>query len=141
MQTMSNHKRVSQLSFAAVALLAAAIPCLAQTESPNARHSQAGGPNLAQTAEIATLRNERLSVNKVAPKDASEAKVNKTAAQSSDKFNRAIAQVTSNTTLFSTTTTLSESDWQKTRRLANGDESSSAKRITFVPSRGQKLPE
>jgi hypothetical protein len=29
---MSNHKRLSQLSFAAVALLAAAIPCLAQTD-------------------------------------------------------------------------------------------------------------
>ena len=138
---MSNQKTLSQLSFAAVALLAAAIPCLAQTESPNARHSQAGAPNLAQTAEIAALRNERLSVHKAAPKTASEAKVNKTATPSSDKFNRAIAQVTSNTTGFSNSTTLSESDWQKTRRLANDDESSSSKRITFVPSRGQKLPE
>ena len=68
---MSNQKTLSHLSFAAVALLAAAIPCLAQTESPNARHSQAGAPNLAQTAEIAALRNERLSVYKAAPKTAS----------------------------------------------------------------------
>jgi hypothetical protein len=122
-------------------LLAAAIPCLAQTESPNARHGQTDAQNPARTAEIATLRNERLSVHKAAPTDASEAKVNKTATLSRDKFNSAIAQVTSNTPGFSNSTTLSESEWQKTRRLSNGDESSSAKRITFVPSRGQKLPE
>jgi hypothetical protein len=56
---MSNHKRLSQLSFAAVALLAAAIPCLAQTESRQARNGQAGALNPVPTAEIAALRNER----------------------------------------------------------------------------------
>jgi hypothetical protein len=140
---MSNQKRLSQLSFAAVALLAAAIPCLAQTESSNARHNQADAQDLAQTTEIATLRNERLSVHKAAaaPTAASEARVNKTAILSRDKFQSAIAQVTSITPGFSNSTTLSQSDWQKTRRLTNGDDSNSAKRVTFVPSRGQKLPE
>lgn len=133
---MSNHKRLSQLSFAAAALLAAAIPSLAQTES-----RQAEALNLAPTTEIAVLRNEPLTVSKAAPKTSSEAKVNKTAAPSRDKLNSAIAQVTSNPTGFSNSTTISESDWQKTRRVANDDDSNSSKRITFVPSRGQKLPE
>jgi undecaprenyl pyrophosphate phosphatase UppP len=137
MQTMSNHKRLSQLSFTAVALLAAAIPCLAQTESRQARHSQTGAMSLAQTTEIAAITNTPLSAHKAAPKVASEAKVN----ESRDKFNVSIAQATSVTPGFSKSGTLSESEWQKTRRLTNDDSSSSAKRITFVPSRGQKLPE
>jgi hypothetical protein len=140
MQTMSNHKKLSQLSFAAVALLAAAIPCLAQRESRQAQ-SQPAALKPAQTVEIAALRNERLSAHKAAPETASAAKVNEKATQSRDKFNSAIAQAVSTTPGFSNSTTLSESDWQKTRRLANDDESSSSRRINFVPSRGQKLPE
>jgi hypothetical protein len=133
---MSNHKRLSQLSFAAVALLAAAIPGLAQTESRQARALKP-----TQTAEIAALRNERLSADKAAPKTSAEAKANETAALSRGKFNRAIAQATAITPGFMNSTTLSESDWQKTRSVSNSGESNSAKRITFVPSRGQKLPE
>jgi hypothetical protein len=136
MQTMSNHKKLLQLLFAAVALLAAAIPCLAQTESRQARALKP-----VQTAEIAALRNERLSADKAAPKTASDAKANEKAALSRSKFNSAIAQAVSATPGFSNSTTLSESDWQKTRRLTNDDESSSSRRINFVPSRGQKLPE
>ena len=138
---MSINKRLSQLSFTAVALLAAAIPCLAQTESRQARHSQAGAMSLVQTAEIAAIPNTRLSAHKAAPKMASETKVSETVNLSRVKFNISIAQATSNTAGFSNSATLSESDWQKTRRLTNDDSLSSPKRITFVPSRGQKLPE
>jgi hypothetical protein len=132
---MTNHKRLSQISFAAIALVAA-LPCLAQTESNNHGNSM----KTVQSNEIATLRRERLS----APR--AELKMDKiTAAEATssaqEKFNKAIAQATASTSGFVSTPTISENDWQQTQRLADRAASTETKSITFVPSRGQKLPE
>jgi hypothetical protein len=134
---MSNQKRLSQVSLAAVALLAAALPCLAQTESNNRRHAM----NKVSGTEIATLRNERLGVRKAEPNMTSDKNAAKVTTASREKFNESIAQATSSTSAFSSKATISENDWQKTQRPGFEPDSISSKSIAFVPSRGQKLPE
>jgi hypothetical protein len=133
---MSSQKRLSQISFAAAALLVAALPCLAQTEA-------GGNRNLTNKGtEIATLLNERLGVRKAEAKTAADAKVARTTNSSvRDKFNETIAQAISSTPVLKSNVTISEADWQKAQRPDAPAESTSAKGITFVPSRGQKLPE
>jgi len=138
---MSNQKRLSQLSFAAVALLAAALPCWAQTESSKARNNQADALSMNRPTEIAALGNERLTVHKAETKSAATV-TEKQTTLSRAKFQQALVQATSaNPTFLTNPTTISEINWEKTRRLGNDNESTSPKRITFVPSRGQKLPQ
>jgi hypothetical protein len=125
---MTNQKSISRLSLVVIALLAAAGSCLAQTKSTQAR----------QATEIATLRNERLNIFKSESKTSAKDQIAEQASASRIKFEQSIERATADAP--SLATTLSESDWQKTRTVIS-DESSSPKRITFVPSRGQKLPE
>jgi hypothetical protein len=135
---MTNHKRLSQISFAAAALLVAALPALAQTESTNRRNAL----QTVKSSEIATLRYERLEAPKAELKVTAAENVTAVSTQPSrDKFNQAIAQATSSTPGFLSNGTISESDWQKTQRVGKSSESTNTKGITFVPSRGQKLPE
>ena len=135
---MTNQKRLSQVSLAAIALLAAALPCLAQTELSNRRNAL----QTAQTNEIAILHNERHGVVKAEPKATSADNANaKSANASRNKLNEGFALATSSTASFSSHATISESDWQKTRRVRNAAESTATRTITFVPSRGQKLPD
>jgi hypothetical protein len=137
---MSNQKTLSRLSFVAIVLLAAALPCLAQTKSTPARNNQTGDMNLRQETEIAVLGSERLNVYKAEPRTVSDIKVGEQQRNlARARFQQSIDQASSATPTFPTT--ISESDWQKARSLGNDDESSATKRITFVPSRGQKLPE
>ena len=134
---MPNQKRLSQISLAAVALMTAALPCLAQTESNNHRNVT----DKVQGTEIATLRNERLTI-KAEPKTAPAESVNAKAVNASrDRINLAITEATSSTSAFGSKTTFTESDWQKTQKLSNQSESQTSKNIAFVPSRGQKLPD
>ena len=135
---MSNQKTLSQLSFVVIALLAAALPCLAQTKSTQSRNNQTGDMSLRQGTEVAALGSERLNVSKSEPKPA-ETAVFEQRNMTRARFLQSIDQVSSVSPSF--LTTISESDWQKTQRLANNDEQTSARRITFVPSRGQKLPQ
>jgi hypothetical protein len=134
---MSNQKRLSQISLAAVALMAAALPCLAQTESNNRRNTM----DKVQTTEIATLRNERLSIKAQPGTTPAENATAKAISASRDRFNLAITEATSSTSAFGSKTTFTESDWQNTQKLSNQSESQSSKSIAFVPSRGQKLPD
>jgi hypothetical protein len=132
---MLNQKRLSQVSLAAVALLAAALPCLAQTESNNRRNA------MVQGTEVATLRNERLRIKAEPRTTPAENVTAKTVNASRNRFNLAITEATSSTSAFGSKTTFTESDWQKTQKLNNQTESQSSKSIAFVPSRGQKLPD
>jgi len=134
---MSNQKRLSQISFAAVALFAAALPCLAQTES-----SHRNAIDQDQGVEIATLRNERIAPSTPARKMTSDANVNAKATRAArDQFNMSIAEATSSAPAFHLNANLSQSNWEKAQRLNNNSAPMSSRRITFVPSLGQKLPE
>jgi len=137
---MSSKKTLSQLSFVVIALLAAALPSWAQTKSTETRNNQAGDMNLRQATEIAALGSERLNVYKAEAKPASEAATfEQQRIMVRVKFQQSIDQASSAPAAL--LTTISESDWQKTQRLGNDQGSASPRRITFVPSRGQKLPE
>src|SRR5215467_13355202 len=110
---MSNQKTLSQLSFVIIALLAAALPCLAQTKSTQARNNQTGDMSVRQGTEIAALGSERLNVYKPETKSVAGATVfEQQQNQARAKFQQSIDQVSSAAPSFRTT--ISESDWQKT---------------------------
>jgi len=137
---MSKQKTLSRMSLTVVALLAATLTCLAQTKSTPTRNDQTGEMKLRQPTEIAVLRSERLDIYKAEAKPASEAATfEQQRIMVRVKFQQSIDQASSAPAAL--LTTISESDWQKTQRLGNDQGSASPRRITFVPSRGQKLPE
>src|SRR5262245_217773 len=138
---MSNQKGLSRLSFAGIALLAAALPCLAQTQSGNTRNSQASVLNAGQANEIAALGSERLSVYKAASRNTADAKMIEKQKWSRARFEQSIEQAFTGAPVVKNPSAISESDWEKTRRISSDDEPISPKRITFVSSRGQKLPQ
>ena len=135
---MSNQKTLSRLSFVVIALLAAALPCLAQTKSTQVRNT--GDSSLRPATEIAALGSERLNVYETKAKTASEAAgVEQQRSSARVKFQQSIDQASA--APVPSLTTISESDWQKAQRFGNDEAPVSPKRIAFVPSRGQKLPE
>jgi hypothetical protein len=135
MQTMSTQKRLSHLSFAAAALLAAALPCFAQAES-NQTRNQAGNLNAAEATQIAVLGTERVSVNKAETRKAADAKVSeKRPTLSAEQFRQAAKGSASANAFLATQIFAAPKDLKS----SNNDETASRK-ITFVPSKGQKLP-
>ena len=125
-------KRVSHLSFAAIALLVAALPALAQTESVGNETAKSTSDRIEAT-QVAALAGERLSVHKTAPKSAAAPAASaKQPSLSLAQFMEAASQ--------STVTPLSTVFAQPKVIDSNHNETASRKGITFVPSRGQKLP-
>lgn len=130
---MSAQKTLSQLSFAAIALVIAAIPCFAQTDSvatPTETNSNQIATNYARRANS---RSESVV--------AAEAKVDqKQTTFSAARFMQAVNSPASfETTLNSSTPTIVLNDLD-VEKLAL-EKSASSKRITFVPSRGQRIPQ
>jgi len=137
---MSKQKTLSRMSLTVVALLAATLPCLAQTKSAQTRNDQTGEMKLRQPTEIAVLGSERLDIYKAEAKPASEAATFEQQRNIARvKFQQSVDQASSAPAAF--LPTISERDWPKDRRLGKDESSASPKRITFVPSHGQKLPE
>ncbi|HEX7295574.1 MAG TPA: hypothetical protein VF251_07465 [Pyrinomonadaceae bacterium] len=129
---MSAQKTVSQLSFAAIALFIAAIPCFAQTEKAMTEQMSAS----TQVAVNSVRRTYRTEPTDVA---ASEAK-QKQLAFSPTAFMQAVNESTSfETKSSSSTPTLVLNDFDQTRLVL--EKPASSKRITFVPSKGQRIPQ
>jgi len=130
---MSAQKTLSQLSFAAIALVIAAIPCFAQTDSVATPTETISNQIATNYARRASSRSESVV--------AAEAKVDqKQTAFSAARFMQAINSPASFETTLSSSTpkiVLNDLDAQK---LAM-DKPASSKRITFVPSRGQRIPQ
>lgn len=136
---MSNQKALSRLSFVVIALLAAALPCLAQTKSTEGRNVQTSDVSLRPATEIAALGSERLNVYKPEAKPATAtAGFEQQRNSARIKFQQSLDEASAAPAALST---ISQSDWLKAQRLSTDENSASPKRITFVPSRGQKLPE
>ena len=132
---MSNQKRLSHLSFAAAALLAAALPCFAQTESKQAINNQAGNLNATEVTQIAALATERLSVNKSETKKADNAKViEQRSAFSVEQFRQAARGSSSAEAILATRI------FAAPKVKPDDNEETVSRKITFVPSKGQKLP-
>ena len=131
---MSTQKKLSQLSFAVIALLVAALPALAQTGSN--QNQRANATNWAETDRVAVLGH--LSVNNPETMSVGAPVISeKQPSLSVEQFINAASQpVVVNHSGAAFDSTIVEDP-----KKSFNDETSSRKRITFVPSRGQKLPQ
>ena len=130
---MSAKKPLSHMSFAAIALLISALPALAQTESAKNKASQhtSGG---IEAIQIASLTSQRLNVHR---NSVTTVKVNrKQSAFSLDKFMAAGSQSSTSDSFAWQTAGVP----QPKMTGSDDNELASRNRITFVPSKGQKLP-
>ena len=153
---MTRHKAISSLSIAAIALLAASAPSFAQTQSDQSGKDTSGSvatPAIEQTiasnreltavtrSRAGTTEVEPTSVNNAArtassfilPANAFKVPNHFTSAEASRFINQQMNFINAG-----------PSDPTARKQFHAGDDSansSRAKGVTFVPSRGQKLPE
>ena len=129
---MSAQKILSQLSFAAIALFISAIPCFAQTETATTEQISAS----TQVAVNNVRRTYRAEPTVVATSEAKQ----KQPAFSATEFMQAVNEATSfETKSSSSTPTLVLNDFDQTK--LEFEKPASSKRITFVPSKGQRIPQ
>lgn len=125
---MTIQKQLSHLSFAAIMLVFASLPALAQTGSVDNQTAVAITSN-----EVAALRKDRLSIPTkestiiVAPAI--------TEKQPSFSINQFMKSATEPTVLSDSTV-----EFKSIEKLSNAFNETSSKAITFVPSRGPKYP-
>ena len=129
---MTTQKQLSHLSFAAIILVFAALPALAQTGSVD-QTAVATTSTLVQSGELAALRKDRVSIpTKKSPITVAPVVTEKQQPSfSMTQFMKSATEpsVTSDTTTFEFTS-LEKPRFNET----------STKTINFVPSRGPKFP-
>ena len=130
---MTTQKQISHLSFAAIILVFAALPVLAQTGSRDNQTAVAVTVNSVESDQLAALRKSRVSI----PKKESPIVVAPAVTEKQPSFSR---------TQFMKAATESAAISDSTAFQFNGIDNAnkafdtSLKSITFVPSRGPKLP-
>ena len=130
---MTIQKQLSHLSFAAIILVFAALPALAQTVSVADQTAGVPTSNLVQSDQVAALRKDRLRI----PTKESAIVVAPAVTEKQPSFSR---------TQFMKAATESAAISDSTVFQFNGIDNAnkafdtSLKSITFVPSRGPKLP-
>lgn len=130
---MTTQKQISHLSFAVIILVFAALPALAQTASVDNQTAVATTSNLVESAQLAELRKERVSIPaKKAAIEVAPAITEKQ--QPSFSLNQFVKSATE-PTVTSNSTTFEFTSLEKPRFAET-----SAKSVTFVPSRGPKFP-
>lgn len=126
---MTIQKQLSHLSFAAIMLVIAALPALAQTGSVD---NQAGMASTSNLTAVAALRKERLSIpTKESPIVVAPAVTEKQPSFSLNQFMKSATEPAA----VGDSTTFEFTNIEKPRF-----NETSAKTINFVPSRGPKLP-
>ena len=134
---MSAQKTLSQLSFAIVALFIAALPCFAQSESVTARAEE---PSLTSANQVAVNNTRRTGTPRAELLAVAEVERSKNQpAFSATKFMQAVSESGSleNETKSAAPTMVINFDTTK----FDGEKPASPKRITFVPSKGQRIPQ
>ena len=133
---MSAQKTLSQLSFAIIALFIAAIPCFAQTESVTARAEQS---TITSTNQVAINNARRTGAHRVESFVAEAERTATPPAFSATKFMQAVSEsgAVVNETKSAAPTMAINFDISK----FDGEKPSSPKRITFVPSKGPRIPQ
>jgi hypothetical protein len=129
---MTLQKQLSHLSFAAIMLVFAALPALAQTGSVDNQAAVAVTSNSAERDQVAAFRKARVSIpSKEAPIAVAPATTEKQPSFSLNQFVKSAAEpaVISDPKVLEFTT-LEKPSFNET----------SAKSIQFVPSRGPKYP-
>jgi hypothetical protein len=130
---MSKQKRLSKLALAGAGLLAASVSCFAQTESVKSQNESTSPVTVATSKQFKL--DERLNSYGIPDKAIEKVDVPNTQKNfSAEKFMTAVKQ-SSNTSLGFLTTPSYEP------RKDENAKSVAPKRIEFVPSVGQKLPE
>ena len=130
---MTTQKQISHLSFAAIILVFAALPALAQTGTVDNQTVVATTSNLVESDQLAALRKERVSIpTKKAP--IVVAPVVTERQQPSFSVTQFMKSATE-PAVMSDTTTFEFTSLEKPRFNDN-----SSKTINFVPSRGPKFP-
>ena len=157
---MTTHKTISTLSIAAIALLAAAAPSLAQVQSEQSSKDRQGsvaapaaaqtiGETLASNRELAAATASRVattafkgaSVNNAA-RNASPFKLSASAFKAPNHFTSAESSRFVNQRVNFNDAGPGDPNAKKQFRADDdASDSSRTKRFAFVPSRGQKLPE
>ena len=142
---MTTNQKLSSLSIAAIALMAAAAPCFAQVSSNESRPE-----TVAPVSELAVATNRTPgSVVNVAPVASEQPKVNVAASKRVPSFSAETFKISSQSNAIGEsnflkgqpTMTQTGLDYSKIQIKVDSNEVTKTHRIEFVPSRGQKLPE
>ena len=130
---MTTQKQLSHLSFAAIILVFAALPALAQTGSVDNQTAVATTSNLVESDQLAALRKDRVSIpTKKSPIVVAPVIIEKQ--QPSFSTTQFIKSATE-PAIISESTTFEFTNLEKPRF-----NETSSKSINFVPSRGPKFP-
>jgi len=144
---MTTHKTISSLSIAAIALMAAAVPAMAQSQTePSAKSAQVDSATtvieqtIASNLESATVRKSRAITPNVEPAASKPVVLSTSAFKGQSHFTSA-----ANNSNFANQVNFKDAGPidPEAKRQFRADESDSTrtKSVAFVPSRGQKLPE
>ena len=131
---MTTQKQISHLSFAAIILVFAALPALAQTGSVDNQTVVATTSNLVESDQLAALRKDRVSIPSKKSPIVVVAPVVTQKQQPSFSATQFMKSATAPAAI-SDSTTYEFSSLEKPRF-----NETSSKTITFVPSRGPKFP-
>jgi hypothetical protein len=148
---MTTHKTISSLSIAAIALVAAAVPAMAQGQTePSGKSVSSVGVTTVQTIasnlESSAVRKSRSITPKVEPAANNAVRTNKPLVLSASAFkgqNQFTA--TAKNSDFANQVNFKDAGpidpGAKKQFRADESEITRTKEVAFVPSRGQKLPE
>jgi len=131
---MTIQKQLSHLSFAAIMLVFAALPALAQTGSVDNQTAMATTSNLVESEQVAALRKDRLSI----PTKESTIVVAPAITEKQPSFS--ITQFMKSATEPTMITDSKAFEFTSIEKPRTAFNETSSKAITFVPSRGPKLP-
>ena len=143
---MTKHKTISSLSIAAIALVAAAAPALAQGQTePSGKNVLGATPAVEQTIasnlESSAVRKSRVTTPEVEPAT-NAARTVKPLALSAFKGQNHFTSTASSSSFVNQVNFKAPIDpVAKKQFRADESEISRTKQVAFVPSRGQKLPE
>ena len=131
---MTIQNQLSHLSFAAIMLVFAALPALAQTGSVDNQTAVASTSNLIESNQVAALRKDRPSIpTKESTIVVAPASTEKQPSFSVTQFMKSATEpaVISDSTVF---------EFTSLEKPGKDFNQTSPKAINFVPSRGPKLP-
>jgi hypothetical protein len=149
---MTTHKTISSLSIAAIALMAAAVPAMAQGQTePSGKSVSSDGATtvveqtIASNLESSTVRSRAINPN-VEPAANSAARANKPLVFSASAFKgQNHFTATANNNNFANQVNFKDAGpidpGAKRQFRADESEITRTKSVAFVPSLGQKLPE
>ena len=146
---MTTRKTISSLSIAAIALMAAAVPAMAQGQTEPSGKSASGVTTvqtIATNLESSAVRKSRSITPKVEPAANNALRSNKPLVLSASAF-KGQNQLTSTANHSNFANQVSFKDagpidpGAKKQFRADESEITRTKEVAFVPSRGQKLPE